>query len=264
MSDNHDKHHILSDKMAVSVLIGLLVLTVVTVAVTRVDFGPLNTVVAFLVATIKAALVILFFMGLKYDEVENKAYFYSSFIFLIIFVALTAADVFTRPAGWRNQGSHLKEVSTVSKFSKPWISSPELLAHGKAVYQAQCAVCHGPEGFGNGPAAAALNPVPRNFHEGEAWINGRKISEIFLTLKNGLNAMPSFATISTDDRWAVSHYVSSWGPKAPEASNDDLKKAGIVDPTKDDGGVGVGGSQKRLPISFAIERYLERASAAKQ
>ena len=100
MADKHDKHHILSDKMAISILITLLILTIITVAASRVDFGALNTVVAFAIATLKAVLVMLFFMGLKYDEIENKTYFYSSFIFLLIFVALTAADIFTRPAGW--------------------------------------------------------------------------------------------------------------------------------------------------------------------
>ena len=38
-------------------------------------------------------------------------------------------------------------------------------ASAKAIYQKQCAVCHGPDGAGNGPSAAILAPAPTNFHE---------------------------------------------------------------------------------------------------
>jgi mono/diheme cytochrome c family protein len=35
----------------------------------------------------------------------------------------------------------------------------------KDVFNSRCATCHGPNGDGNGPAAAALNPKPRNYHD---------------------------------------------------------------------------------------------------
>jgi mono/diheme cytochrome c family protein len=40
-------------------------------------------------------------------------------------------------------------------------------AKGKEIFQTNCATCHGPEGKGNGPAAAALNPKPRNLSDAE-------------------------------------------------------------------------------------------------
>lgn len=46
-------------------------------------------------------------------------------------------------------------------------ASPEVLAAGKAVYETNCASCHGPNGMGDGPAAAALDPKPRNFTDKE-------------------------------------------------------------------------------------------------
>jgi len=51
------------------------------------------------------------------------------------------------------------------------------LAVGDAVFQQRCALCHGPNGMGDGPGGAALNPKPRNFHDkavqdtlSDAWI----------------------------------------------------------------------------------------------
>lgn len=38
---------------------------------------------------------------------------------------------------------------------------------GKAKFQQLCAVCHGPAGAGDGPAAAGLNPKPRSFTDAE-------------------------------------------------------------------------------------------------
>ena len=36
------------------------------------------------------------------------------------------------------------------------------------IYSTRCVACHGNDGRGDGPGAAALNPRPRNFHDG-AW-----------------------------------------------------------------------------------------------
>jgi mono/diheme cytochrome c family protein len=40
-------------------------------------------------------------------------------------------------------------------------------AKGKEIFQTNCAACHGPEGKGNGPAAAALDPKPRNLSDAD-------------------------------------------------------------------------------------------------
>jgi mono/diheme cytochrome c family protein len=38
------------------------------------------------------------------------------------------------------------------------------LAVGERVFTERCQLCHGPQGMGDGPGGAALNPKPRNFH----------------------------------------------------------------------------------------------------
>ena len=79
------------------VWLGLLVFTAVTVAVSYFNFGIFNIVVAMGIASIKAALVCLFFMHLKYDNRLNQVVFFSSLFFLILFIGLTASDELLRP-----------------------------------------------------------------------------------------------------------------------------------------------------------------------
>lgn len=204
----------------------LIVMTGITVWTSYYDFGTWNIAVAMLIATTKAALVALFFMHLKYDNKVDTVTFVSSFIFLAIFVGLTASDMLDRgivtplkAAGGGDPGSMSGAgMGDVAKLAKP---SPELIAEGKALYTTNCASCHGNDGKGDGPAAAAFTPKPRNFTTGE-WKNGGKPSQIFQTLTAGLGSMPSFAALPPDQRWALVHYVRSFSPNRPEDSAADL------------------------------------------
>lgn len=78
--EEHHEHHI-SDGTFTVVYFALLLLTALTVAVARVNLGPLNLYVAMAVATMKAGLVVAYFMHMKY---ENKL------IQMLFFVALLA------------------------------------------------------------------------------------------------------------------------------------------------------------------------------
>jgi cytochrome c oxidase subunit 4 len=89
-------HHVSSTALFTNVLIALLILTVVTVAVSRVDFGSANMLIAMAIASVKASLVILFFMHVKYDTAINKIVFLSSFLFLSLLFVFTLADFATR------------------------------------------------------------------------------------------------------------------------------------------------------------------------
>ncbi len=74
----------------------LLVLTLITVAISYVPFGVFNIAVAMFIASVKGILVCLYFMHLRYDNRVNQVVFVSAFFFLIIFVGLTLSDVLFR------------------------------------------------------------------------------------------------------------------------------------------------------------------------
>lgn len=250
----HTQHYILPDKTAILVGSALLFLTAVTVWVSRVDLGAFNFLVAMLVACVKATLVGAIFMNLARDRRENLVIFMTSFLFLAIFILFTVTDIFFRGDVYsRPPIAAAGAAGTSSTLTKPWISTPGLIAKGKDQFTAQCVACHGAVGMGDGPAAAALTPRPRNFTVDAGWKIGRKPSQVFKALKDGIpgSAMASFATLPSDDRWALVHYVNSLGPKVPEDTTEDLAKIGI-DPTKEGGGGGV--QEKTISVDIAMER----------
>jgi len=97
MSQDHaataeHKPHVLPYRIYFTVWASLITLTVLTVWVSYHDYGNMNIVVAMAIATVKASLVVLFFMHLKYDEPFNGLVFVGTLIFLSIFIVLTMAD----------------------------------------------------------------------------------------------------------------------------------------------------------------------------
>jgi caa(3)-type oxidase subunit IV len=247
-------HHSLSDKTAITVGLTLFFLTILTVAVAQVDLGPINFLVAMLVATIKASLVISFFMGLKSEPRLNAVMFLSSVIFFGIFVGLTASDLFMRGDVYFVKGENfLQPVKTgKAEFVRPWISTPEIVAHGKAIYGQVCVTCHGEAGQGNGAAAAALNPKPRNFTQSLDWKNGRSLAMIYKTLTHGLppSAMASYATMSPEDRLSLAHYVLTFNPEPPLADAPGALAAQGIDTTKEKIESSDGPT---VPVEFVIE-----------
>ena len=92
----HASHHVVPMSIYIAVFGALLFLTVFTVAISRVDLGPANMLVAMVVASIKATLVCLFFMQLKYDDKLNAVVFVFGAIFLSLFFIFTIVDTFSR------------------------------------------------------------------------------------------------------------------------------------------------------------------------
>ena len=86
-------------------------------------------------------------------------------------------------------------------------------AKGKEKYNQICASCHGPTGHGDGPAAAALDPKPRNLSDPK-YVSTISDEQIFKTVKEGGAAvgksplMPAWGSVLLDnDIWNVIAYL---------------------------------------------------------
>lgn len=84
------------------------------------------------------------------------------------------------------------------------------VSRGRALYQSQCASCHGATGYGDGPAAAGLEPAPSNFHDRERQFK-RSIYGLYNTITLGVadTAMRGYPELPEADRWALAFYVGS-------------------------------------------------------
>jgi cytochrome c oxidase subunit IV len=81
-----------------AVFASLMVLTAITVVVSFINLGPFNFPAAISIAIIKATLVILYFMHVKYSSRLTKLILATGFFFLMVLFTLTLTDYLTR--GW--------------------------------------------------------------------------------------------------------------------------------------------------------------------
>lgn len=89
--------HIVSVKTYITIWLALLVLTGLTAGIAFVDLGPFNTVVALVIATLKALLVVLIFMHVKYaSDRLTKVVLVSALFWLFLLLGLSLADYTTR------------------------------------------------------------------------------------------------------------------------------------------------------------------------
>ncbi len=93
---NHgDEHlaHVMSPRTLISVFAALVGLTLLTVAAAQVSFGAWEVWVSLGIASVKAALVAVYFMHLRHDRPINVIVFLSSLLFVALFLALTLIDL---------------------------------------------------------------------------------------------------------------------------------------------------------------------------
>jgi len=92
--EGHGLGHAVPLGVLAGVFVTLGVLTILTVAVTWVDLGELNVWIALAIATVKASLVVLYFMHLRYDHPFNALVFLIGLLFLALFVSSILVDTF--------------------------------------------------------------------------------------------------------------------------------------------------------------------------
>ena len=91
-----DGEHIVPTRVYYTIYGILLLFTYLTVQIAFFDLGVLNTIAAVTIAVLKAALVALFFMHLKYSSGLTKMVLVSGLLWLGILLALTLGDYLTR------------------------------------------------------------------------------------------------------------------------------------------------------------------------
>ncbi len=88
--------HIVSPKVYVAIFFALVIFTISTYTIAKIDLGPFNALVAIVIAAIKSTLVILFFMHVKYSPKMTKVTIVAGLCFLLILLALSMTDYISR------------------------------------------------------------------------------------------------------------------------------------------------------------------------
>ena len=128
--------HVAPIKMYITIFGSLMVFTAITVAVAFINLGALNFPVALSIAIVKATLVVLFFMHLKYSSQLTKLVCGSAFFFLIVLFGLTMSDYLSR--GWFTSPTGTTGAGTLGRIGPPPPPAPE----GEAPTDASPAPAH--------------------------------------------------------------------------------------------------------------------------
>lgn len=102
------------------------------------------------------------------------------------------------------------KMAEARALKSPLPNSQEIVAKGKPIYDGKggCFNCHGTDGGGNGPAAAKMDPAPRNFQHHGFWRH-RTEGEIFGVIKHGSpgTGMIGFGQVLSDEEiWTLIQY----------------------------------------------------------
>jgi cytochrome c oxidase subunit IV len=89
----HSGPHVVSPLILLGVFAVLMVLTILTVAVTKIDLGyNANLALALAIAVVKAVLVVMYFMHLRYDSIFYTAIVVACLVFIGVFIGMTIID----------------------------------------------------------------------------------------------------------------------------------------------------------------------------
>lgn len=98
-SPDHQEPHIVPPKTYLMILLALLVLTATTTGVAFLDLGIFNPIIALAIACLKAVLVILFFMHIRYSSRLMMLTVSAGFFTFMVLVTMTLTDYISRAWG---------------------------------------------------------------------------------------------------------------------------------------------------------------------
>jgi mono/diheme cytochrome c family protein len=102
-------------------------------------------------------------------------------------------------------GPRYESRDDTEALANPVAPTPESLAHGRALFVARCAPCHGPEGHGGGPVSRFFPPAPDLAYQ---TVQARSDGFIWGTISFGGRAMPPQREgLTAADRWDLVNEV---------------------------------------------------------
>ncbi len=97
--------------------------------------------------------------------------------------------------------------SNAAQTKNPVEATSESIAQGKRLYSANCAMCHGQTGKGDGPVAASLKPKPMDLTD-KKFMAQHTDGEFYWMITKGKAPMPGYGkTLSEKDRWHIVNYI---------------------------------------------------------
>ena len=228
MSEHAAEH---GPKFYVRIWAILLVLLVISVMGPMLEIQIVTLITAFGIAVVKAYLVAKNFMHLAIERRYVIYLLVTGVAFMVLMFVGVAPDVMKHDGqNWVNLAAAaevergLAAQGHGAEGAPPPAVSPvpeEFVASAK--FQVLCSSCHGAEGNGQGPAAAALTPKPANFTDPVFW-ETRTRESIMEVIRLGGAATgkspvmaPFGGTFNDEQIGAMADYVMSLNPAASEA-----------------------------------------------
>ncbi|HSD67581.1 MAG TPA: cytochrome c [Vicinamibacteria bacterium] len=113
----------------------------------------------------------------------------------------------------RRPESDLPEAYRRVEVPEARLISPGARERGRALFLADCALCHGERGDGHGARSSGFAKAPANFTD-PAWRRRATPRRVFFAIREGVRGtpMPSWKWLSESETWDLVAYVLFLGP----------------------------------------------------
>ncbi len=145
----------------------------------------------------------------------NKKYWLMIVLALVTMLLLSACSGGTETEDGHSESEemHMEIPAEYENLTNPFADDHEAIDSGAEIYEVNCATCHGPEGKGDGIAAAGLDPKPASLNDAHM-MEEMSDGALFWRVREGgvmepfNSAMPPWKSILSDDEiWQVIAFI---------------------------------------------------------